>query len=167
MDTLDCGHAPGKGDPYNGGGMGWQFVLDDKTGRKICHACADARILECGHTPSPHEIFTTGYGVDPATGARSCYACCADKERAGMIETGRAVLYLVDSQASTGRAFSVQNWPGSLSFPAYGVSRKPRGGGFGAQRTDAYFRGPDGCEWHAVNRGDNQIARCKRAKARV
>lgn len=108
-----------------------------------------------------------------------------------MIATGRATLYLVlrtvplapsdtdgippadtaalraDPKATAARWF-VTNWPGSLEFKTLpGVRRNPRGGGFGAQRTDAWFVGPDGYVWHAINRGDNDIARCKRTKGRV
>lgn len=77
-----------------------------------------------------------------------------------MLETGRAILYLSKDEAG---AWHVTNWPGSLSFPAR-VHSSPRGGGFGSPRLDAWFTGPDGATWHAVNRGDNQIARCRRLK---
>lgn len=122
-------------------------------------------VCDCGHEPSPCKSFTTGYGTDPETGKRYCYACCAVRDVESMRETGRAVLYLV--RGKVGERWRVTNWPESLSFPAYGVKRKPRGGGFGAERIDAYFNGPDGYVWHAVNRGDNQIARCKRTKQRI
>ena len=121
-------------------------------------------ILECGHVPSPHASFTTGYGVDPETGARSCYACCANIDRARMIETGRATLYL--TRGANGRWY-ISNWPGSLKFEVRHLRLTPNGGGFGADRMDAWFTGPDGQEWHAVNRGDNQLARCRRKKQKT
>ncbi len=164
-ETLDCGHAPDKGEPANVNGetvMGWQFVvLDD--GRKVCHTCADSIILDCGHKPSPRASFTTGYATT-SDGKKICYQCAANADRADMVKTGRATLYLVDSQGSKGYPFSVQNWPGSLTFAVTYSKRNRYGGGFGAQRTDAYFVGPDGKPWHAINRGDNQIVRCKRMK---
>jgi hypothetical protein len=120
-------------------------------------------LLECGHTPSNHGSLTTGYGVDDS-GYRYCYDCCAARDKADMIEKGRATLYLVDRQASAGIKFTVQNWPGSLCFPVRGYKQSRRGGGFGSQRTDAWFTGPDGKQWHAINRGDMQIARCRRLK---
>ena len=160
MKTLDCGHVPATGPEhvYNGQ-PAWTFVLDFDGKRKICHACADARVLDCGHTPSSHGPMTTGYGED-ASGRRRCYECCADADKASMIADGRATLYVSLKQGNR----AVTNWPRSLSFPclAFGVS--PRAGGFGSQRTDAWFIGPDGYIWHAVNRGDNDIARCKRTK---
>lgn len=147
--------------------------------------------LDCGHPPSDHGPHTTGYGIDPVTGARSCYQCCADKERVSMIETGRATLYLVlrtvpvslgdtdgrpladtielrtNPKATVARWF-VTDWPGLLKFKCFpGVRRNARGGGFGSQRTDAWFVGPDGYVWHAINRGDMDIARCKRTKVKA
>lgn len=121
------------------------------------------KICDCGHPPTPQVPGNagTGYGTQ-RDGATACYECCAVNDRADMIESGKATLYLVDSQASIGRAWSVQNWPGSLSFAVHSTKHSKRGGGFGSQRTDAYFTGPDGKAWHAVNRGDMQIARCHR-----
>lgn len=174
-ELLDCGHARSNEHTYNGR-PAWEFVLDFDGVRKICHACADARILDCGHTPSPHPVCTTGYGAT-ADGKRHCYACCADQERAAMIATGRATLYLTRKDQpeslpgpAMGRGmvsrWTIGDWSGTLAFPAYGVKFSRNGGRFGSQRTDAYFTGPDGKEWHAVNRGDNDIARCRRIKGR-
>lgn len=93
-----------------------------------------------------------------------CYPCCAENDRRDMIATGRAVLYLVDSQASVGRAYTVQNWPGSLSLPVrYSKSGRHN---IARRRVDVWFTGPDGAEWHGVNIGDNQILRCRRIKGR-
>lgn len=185
-DTLDCGHLADEGMPAqirrDDGTLetiqGWTRHTDD-AGRTSCAACHDKAggLLECGHMPTwPRSPFTTGYGTD-SDGRRACFQCCADKERASMIETGRAVLYLTHKKspeqlpgASMARGlvvrWEVTDWPGLLRFPAYGVTESRHGGGFGAQRTDAYFRGPDGATWHAVNRGDNDIARCHRVAER-
>ena len=172
-ELLDCGHAPDEGQTYgHTGRKGWTFVLDFDGKRKICRACADARILDCGHAPSPHEAFSTGYGTDSA-GKTLCYACCAARDRADMIATGRTALYLQETDGSRVEPFTsrdrmrVTNWPGSLSFPVTHFRKSRNGGGFGSQRTDAWFAGPDGYIWHAVNRGDNDIARCKRTKERA
>jgi hypothetical protein len=97
-------------------------------------------------------------------GLTACFACCADKDRAGMREDGRATLYLTKDKDSG--AWSVSNWSGSLRIPIMGSpSHKPRAGGFGAQRTDVGFVF-EGFIWHAINRGDMDIARCKRTKNR-
>src|SRR5262245_14407624 len=144
-EILDCGHAPSTEHSYNGK-HAWQFVVDGE--RKICHASADARVLECGHTPTPHGPPTTGYGTD-AKGNSSCYACAAAHERASMIETGRAVLYVVQPMfgEDAGQTM-VSDWPGGLKIRATGHKCSPRGGGFGADRMDVWFTGPDGKPWH-------------------
>ena len=129
--------------------------------------------LDCGHTPTA----TTGCGTGYATGADGrtyCYECCGENDRADMLADGRITLYLVragtrDDAPGIDRTrphWQVTNWPGTLRFdclPGVRVSR--HGGGFGSQRTDAWFIGPDGKNWHAVNRGNNDIARCTRVKA--
>jgi hypothetical protein len=116
-------------------------------------------LLDCGHAPSAHESFTNGYGIT-ADGKRHCYECCADADRASMIETGCATLYLVGSATGS----EVTNWPGSLRFQCHYTRHSKRGGGFGSQRTDAWFTGPDGKVWHAINRGDMDVAQCRRLK---
>lgn len=146
------------------------------------------KILDCGHPPSPHAPFTTGYGTDSATGATFCYACAANRDRADMIASGRATLYLIDDKAppearrlsrgvfGTNRSphcnvtrdpfgARITNWPNSLSFDVrrMTVSRHNIAG----KRYDAWFIGPDGWEWHAVTYGDNtQIAHCRRVTSR-
>jgi hypothetical protein len=130
---------------------------------------------DCGHAlpvlPTGH-CGGTGYALD-ASGRKICYQCCADNDRAEMIASGRITLYLVrrdkpeqlpgpDMQRGMVSRWYVTNWPATLEFPTVNVHENARGGGFGSQRTDAYFTGPDGKRWHAVNRGDSQIARCHR-----
>lgn len=121
-------------------------------------------ILDCGHAPSPHSDFTTGYGQD-AQGRTHCYACCAENDKASMIETGRATLYLTREQpdAAAAPAWYVTNWPGSLRMHAF--VRKGRHNMAG-KRYDVWFTGPDGKDWHGVTYGDNtQICHCRRLKA--
>jgi hypothetical protein len=121
----------------------------------------DMEKLDCGHEPSPHSDITTGYGITP-DGKKHCYACCAENDKARMIETGRATLYLTKEKES-GRAL-ITNWPGSLIFRG-GPVRAGRHN-IARCRYDAWFTGPDGATWHAVQYGDNtQIAHCKRVRA--
>ena len=123
----------------------------------------DSTILECGHAPSAHSEFTTGYGID-ADGKRYCYACCAERDRADMTATGRATLYLVDSKTQGGSA--VTNWPGSLVFEC-GRVRVGRHNWAG-KRYDVAFIGPDGHWWRGTQYGDmTQIAHCRRTKTRA
>jgi hypothetical protein len=83
-----------------------------------------------------------------------------------MIETGRITLYLVKRAHPENPSLSqyfVTDWTGKLEFRVGGAVRhSPHGGGFGSQRTDAWFTGPDGKTWHTINRGDMHLARCKR-----
>lgn len=120
----------------------------------------------------------TGYGcyID-AKGVerKACHACCADLDRADMIATGKATLYLTWEQEARPRAQAgqyihrkhakVSNWGGSLSFPVASLIR------VGAHniarvRYDFRFTGPDGATWAGTQYGDNtQIAHCRRVRA--
>ena len=87
-----------------------------------------------------------------------CYQCCANRERARMIEAGRATLYL-DTKAPA----KVSDWAGLLSFPvpyvhigAHNMARR---------RYDVTFIGPDDAQWRGTQYGDNtQICHCRRIK---
>ena len=92
-----------------------------------------------------------------------CYACCAEREKARMIESGRATLYLTSETAPTGgghvRHFAT-DWPGELKFRVHTISKGRHN--MARTRVDAWFIGPDGAPWHGVNIGDDQILRCRR-----
>lgn len=151
--------------------------------------CAD-----CGahFGPQPAHRCTTGYGteaagtVDAATFERMtgepapalkageriemaravCFDCCGRADVSAMRATGRATLYLTKQEGQIfGR--TVCNWPGTLSIITGDVAHHKRAGGFGSNRTDVWFDGPDGYRWHGVNRGDNDILRCRRTRERV
>lgn len=95
----------------------------------------------------------TGYGRNG--NLMICYDCCALRDKAGMVEHGKATLYLVGSE--------VTNWPGTLRFPVHGsyAFNHP----FSRHAVMAYFTGPDGKRWSAKNIGDSQIAHCRRLTA--
>lgn len=132
------------------------------------------KILDCGHKPSPHKSFTTGYGYD-REGKTHCYDCCAANERQNMLDTGRATLYLVkESEVTESEAaklgtlhharWAVTDWPGKLRFPVY---HAPRKGAHNMARTryDVWFTGPDGKRWHGVQYGEwTQLCHCRRLK---
>lgn len=90
-----------------------------------------------------------------------CYACCAEREKARMLETGRAVLYLTRETIAGGhvRHFAT-DWPGELKFRAHTLSKGRHN--IARTRIDVWFVGPDGKPWHGVNIGDNQLLRCRR-----
>lgn len=119
-----------------------------------CFQCA-----QCGAQKAFQLGGGTGYAVNKENDF-VCYACCGANDKAEMIRDGVIVLYLDEAKRQ------VSNWPGTLVFPCGELSRSPRGGGFGGPRIDAWFTGPDGKRWHAIQRGHhNQIARCRRVKS--
>lgn len=118
----------------------------------------------CGETKS-HTGIGTGYGVNKS-GAKVCYECCGARDRADMVETGRATLYLTTTaETSTYGRAKVSNWPGSLEFYGrYSVGRHNTA----RKRYDVAFIGPDGFWWSGTQFGDNtQICRCKRTKRKA
>ncbi len=114
-------------------------------------------LCDCGHAPSAHESFTTGYGYD-RDAQTACYACCAEKERESMRASGRAVLYVVQRE---GKHY-VTDWPGHLALPVT-QCRKGRHD-FARVRYDIRFRF-EGTEWAGTQYGDNtQIVHCRKLK---
>lgn len=128
----------------------------------------EPKILDCGHFPSEHSEFTTGYGEDNE-GKTFCYQCCADNERAAMIDMGKACLYLVKRQNNDKHDthnWYVTDWPGKLEFKCYYVSKGNHN--IARTRTDCWFNGPDGFVWHGMQFGENtQVCHCKRTKEKT
>lgn len=131
----------------------------------VCSVCG-------GHCKS--NGFTVGYGFD-ITGARVCYACCADRDIARMIESGRHDgLYLEENPkyraptvgmcGSGGAPYYVTNWPSTLKFAVYGVRKSWHNFAGHNGRRDCWFNGPDGHVWHGVSIGDMDLIRCRRTK---
>lgn len=107
MELLDCGHEYDPGMPVNVAGktiLGYQFVLIGK--RKVCHACADKRILDCGHHPSPHSLITTGYGTD-VNGKKICWECCHKRDLESLKTDDKLFAYWSETNMVT-------NWPGGV-----------------------------------------------------
>jgi len=131
---------------------------------KLCRDCRKPFQREPGS-------IGTGYGYD-AKGWKVCYACCGKRDLADMIETGTATLYLTGGKGSTyplnhgaHSPLDIINWPGTLRIRAHYSTLAKGGGGFGSNRIDVWFTGPDGKAWHGINRGDMDILRCRRLKA--
>jgi hypothetical protein len=122
----------------------------------VCNDCRELHPLNCYGNGCG-----TGYGYDKEN-RMFCYACGGNRTRADMMREGRADLYL---SGNIGDEKRVTDWTSHLSFPILGRRCSRYGGGFDAQRTDAWFVGPDGFVWHAVNRGDMQLARCRRTRS--
>jgi len=163
---LDCGHPEDAGHPATvrqaDGSyktiQGWTFkLLDD--GRKVCKACYMAlTVLDCGHHPSEHSDWTTGYGTHP-DGKRSCYACCSAMDREAMILDGHSKhlpLYFNGKE--------VKNWCGGLRFTVSHVRHGRHN--MAGSREDFWFTGPDGKPWWGYQVGKyNTIAHCRRVKS--
>jgi hypothetical protein len=74
-----------------------------------------------------------------------------------MLKDGRTVLYLDTVKRQ------LTNWPGSLVFPVHHIRTGAHN--IARRRYDAWFRGPDGQTWHAIQYGDmTQLAHCRRTK---
>ena len=116
-----------------------------------------AKLLDCGHKPSPCSDMTTGYGE--TDGKHYCYDCCAERDKDHMRKHGKITLYL--STGDEGRHY-VTNWPNSLriqcSTPKVGYHNMAR------KRYDVWFKF-DGSMWRGVQYGDNtQLCHCRKTK---
>ena len=121
------------------------------TEKVICEGCG----TECQSKGG-----AAGYGT--SNGKRYCYQCCAQIDRDEMDkaaqERGRFTLYLVKRNDS----WFVENWPGTLSFPA-----RIRWGrhNIAGKRTDAWFTDHAGRPWHGVQIGEwTQLCHCRPVK---
>ena len=106
--------------------------------------------------------ITTGYGLDE-DGHKVCYACCADSDRDYMKSHERITLYFVKREVNGCKQWFVSNWPGSLEFKAFNVSK----GSHNIARTQYSFsfRDDTGKLWHGRQYGQwNEIAHCRKAK---
>lgn len=103
----------------------------------------------------------TGYATDRRR-RKTCYACCAEVDKAEMRKRGRILLYL----SRDGSAYwKITNWPGTLTiYPTRASSSRCWGFGREYPRHDVRFLF-EGQRWYGVNQGDNQILRCRRVKA--
>lgn len=127
--------------------------------------CAD-----CKQTLPVQTNGGTGYATI-ADGSKVCYACCGERNKKDMIETGKATLYLsavrcsyaLPNQKWNTLLARVSNWPSTLEFKV--SANKAGRHNMAGTRYDVWFTGPDGREWHGVTYGDNtQICHCRRNK---
>ena len=107
---------------------------------------------------NPHGNGGTGYGV--LNGEKVCYACCGLIDTAQMLSDGKGVMYLVRSSDGTHK---VTNWPGTLSVKVDRVKMSNHNMVGRNGRTDVWFTW-QGCKWHGVNIGEQQLCRVRRVK---
>jgi hypothetical protein len=124
----------------------------------IQQAKEQVNLLDCGHMPSEHGAFTTGYATDN-DGKKFCYACAAEQDKQWMREKGKITLYLVRNDSGK---WEVINWPGSLRFS---VSFFRLGShNIAGTRQDVWFKF-EGQQWHGIQYGENtQLCHCKRTR---
>lgn len=121
-------------------------------------------LLDCGHELAaeylqPGRTGGTGYGYDE-NNRKICYACCGERDKETLRNYDRWTGYIVKDSAGQ---WSVTNWPGSLAIKPFATKLHKYAGGFGADRFDVWFFF-EGKEWHGIQRGDNQILRCRKLK---
>ena len=119
--------------------------------------------LDCGHAAPVFEaghVGGTGYAtlrVHNGAERHICYACSAECDKYRMNRGETVTLYLSNGE--------VTNWPGSLRFKAFNVTRSTMYGFGGSYpRETARFRGPDGCLWTIDVRGNMECGRAYRLK---
>ncbi len=122
-------------------------------------ASATFHCVDCG-LDKPVHTGTGGTGYGEYAGKKVCYACAAKRDAAYMTEHGKMSLYL--SKDKHGK-WQVTNWPGSLVFEAFNVTKGRHA--LARTKTDVDFRGPDGHLWHGTQYGENtQIVHTRRVK---
>jgi len=97
------------------------------------------------------ESLTTGYGIHPDTGEKTCFACIGIQDEIKLLDMKpgeRTYLYLSGETGSR----KVSNWPGSFSRPVThsSVSRH----NWGLKRYDVWFT-VQGERFHGYQIGDN------------
>jgi hypothetical protein len=86
-----------------------------------------------------------------------CYDCQGLKDAGRMLDGERMIMYFIE-----GDPCKIVNWPGTLQFIPFLVHAGTHN--IAKIRIDAWFIGPDGCEWHGICIGDSQLMRVNRLK---
>lgn len=126
------------------------------------YGCGDPERID-GHPDAP-ELKTGEYlERSPAV----CYTCCGKHDAERMQKDGRITLYLSKAAPGefSGAPWKVSNWPDSLRFPVWGVRKSYHNFAGRDGRVDFWFTA-FGREWHGVQIGDTQIARCRAVKGK-
>lgn len=136
--------------------------LEIKAKTFVCEVCKLRKLVQTSGG--------TGYATTDT--GKVCYTCCGKLEKKSMLETGKAILYLVLdmpfskekpnlAQSTNFGNGKVTNWPNSLSFPC----RVKRGShNWARTRYDVWFK-VEGQNWHGVQYGDfTQLCHCRRIK---
>jgi len=146
---LDCGHAPGHHD---------YFVVSFWTGddgKTFCHACrearANARILDCGHTPTvPHSPMTSGTAHTPD--GREICCDCADRDQRERLKTATASVGYLNLKRRM-----ITTWTGGhlATVTAWWTIYHNKAGTLTCWRA----RDAEGREWYGRGSGDGMATR--------
>ena len=119
------------------------------------------KCAQCGEVkPVLQAEGGTGYARRAGDDALVCYACCGANDARELAEAqpgARFVHYLTKENGN----YVITNWPGTLKVHPFRVRHGRHN--IGRTRTDAWFSYA-GKAFHAVNIGDNQIARIRALK---
>ena len=123
------------------------------------------KLLDCGHPESPHNEFTTGYGIDQ-NGKKSCYDCCLESEKESMRKNGTVFAYHGKPKTKppikhfeTG---TITNWPGGIISDRVLILSHCVDN-FGGERTYLRFEFENEI-WSGFSMGEGMYLRAKRTK---
>lgn len=127
-------------------------VRIDETFRFRCARCA-------GVFGKPEGVGTGyGYGADEAL---TCYRCIGEMDARALADAKPGERFTHYLTRDKDGHYIIKNWPGTFKVSPYRVSLGHHN--IGRTRTDAWFSYA-GKAFHAVNIGDNQIARIRALK---
>jgi hypothetical protein len=118
------------------------------------------RCMDCKAVKPVQTSGGTGYACNRATNGLICYACAGERDRLEMLSSGRATLYLSDTETNGSKRWVITNWPGTLRLIPHYI----RHGRHNMARTrcDVWFTF-EGKPWHGVQYGENsQLCHCRR-----
>lgn len=145
-----------------------QYIIETQADTKDC-TFHDSTFFKCGQCG---EVKPAKGKVGPAYGMKErdnpqqkpiCFDCCGVNDKADMVNSGKATLYLTETKEGNNTKRTVTNWPDSLTFPVihYWAGRH----NIARIRHNVNFVGPDGFVWYGVTYGnETQICHCKRTK---
>lgn len=99
-ETCDCGHPQDKGFPCIVAGqkvLGWQWAYSIDMKRRLCPACQQKQMLDCGHEIGKHEPFTSGYATTRDGARKICYVCADAQQREQLKDRSKPVYAYVSS----------------------------------------------------------------------
>lgn len=116
-----------------------------------------ARILDCGHNPTPDSKPGTGYAYDGESGRTLCYACADTLDRERMAASASHVAYV----STDGRTLTT--WSGGKLARVTGHTETRTG--FHGSTVHRYWAKDDsGGTWYGSNGGTGMVIQIRRIK---